>query len=220
MVLFGFLLVAFVQPSRNDEFLSLSLDKENPNVVEERNPITYNNPGDFKCRPGSCISKVASFNITETGETYSFCGEQASVGEAVCSISDSTNIIDQITQDGAFGVGKDVADVESVSLSPSVACNLLHSFFSSTLLLALSQASLSLSESSTKYAATQYGAILFTHDTTSTATLNDASPSYNDMVSEQCQKNVADDTSTLDDQCSKYQGVCCVYLQPLWYEHI
>ena len=129
MVLFGFLIVAFVQPSRNDEFLSLSLDEENPNVVEERNPIIYNNPGDFKCRPGSCISKVASFNIPETNETYSFCGEQASVGEAVCSISDSTNIIDQITQDGAFGVGKDVADVESVSLSPSVVCNLLHSFF-------------------------------------------------------------------------------------------
>lgn len=123
--LFGFLLVNMAtKQGPNYPYLTLTLDQNNPEVTVDRNPIMFNNPGVYDCQPGRCMYGDSTANISETSELYYFCGANAKVGGGfvndsnavpMCTIKDSSSIIDQISQWGAFGVGSDVSDVLNVS---------------------------------------------------------------------------------------------------------
>ena len=121
--LLGFIVVKFTT-SKNPNYppLTLSLSQNNPNIEEDKNPIPFNAPGlYYQCQPGKCVYEVASagnpIHIDDTSELYFFCGNNAMLGNSTetCSILDSTNIVDQISQYGAFGVENAVTDVPDVS---------------------------------------------------------------------------------------------------------
>jgi len=129
------------QQNPNYSSLTLSLDQNNPEITVDRNPIPFNNPGTYPCQPGRCVYDRPKTTVAETSEEYYFCGANAKVYSytnstdtnstsnnitttnitttdntgtkslASCTITDSTRIIDQISQHGAFGVGKNVSDV-------------------------------------------------------------------------------------------------------------
>ncbi len=123
--LFGFLLVNMAtKQGPNYPYLTLTLDQNNPEVTVDRNPIMFNNPGVYDCQPGRCMYGDSTANISETSELYYFCGANAKVGGGfvndsnavpMCTIKDSSSIINEISQWGAFGVGSDVSDVLNVS---------------------------------------------------------------------------------------------------------
>ncbi len=122
--LFGFLMVTLAsRRSPNYPSLTLTLDQNNPDITVDRNPIMFNNPGVYDCQPGQCMYSDSTVNTSETSELYYFCGVNAKVGGGnnntntvpTCTIKDSSSIIDQISQSGAFGVGSDVSDVSNVS---------------------------------------------------------------------------------------------------------
>jgi len=125
ITLFGFLIVNFMsRKNPNYPSLTLSLDQNNPDIKVERNPIPFNNPSFYDCQPGNCIYG-STINVTETSELYYFCGANAKVdpetqnntSPTTCTIADSTSIIDQISQYGAFGEGNDATDVLNSSIS-------------------------------------------------------------------------------------------------------
>ena len=159
--LLGFLVVNFTgRRSPNYPAMTLSLEQNNPGIILQRNPIPYNEPGEFECQPGKCVYGVSTSNISTTNELYYYCGANARVGSVTlkngnktinkCTVS--SRIIDQVTQWGAFGIGLNVSDVPSTSQN---VYNL-----------------------SDDYAASLYGGIFFTHDegskTTSGSTFDDA----------------------------------------------
>ena len=118
-----------------------------------------------------------------TSELYYFCGSNAKVTSGVenqtatCTISDSTEIIDQISDHGAFGLENNVSDV------------LISSY--------------AVLDSSTAYAASQYGGIFFTHDTLSYIAPNGSS--FDDAVIASCQQNTGNYTTV--DQCNDNKGI-------------
>jgi len=150
----GFLIVMLIPSNRNMPALTLTLDANNPNVKsDERNPIPFNEAGrNFTCRPGQCIASPVN-EVESTGEKYYYCGAEAQIdaGGAPCSgrecsipsctISLSNEIVDQITEHGAFPVADRVSNV--------------------------SESSYSLFISSSSFAASQYGALYFAQDTNS-----------------------------------------------------
>mmetsp|Transcript_30651 Transcript_30651/g.64872 ORF Transcript_30651/g.64872 Transcript_30651/m.64872 type:complete len:1373 (-) Transcript_30651:2144-6262(-) len=170
ITLFGFIIVNFVsRQNPNYSSLTLSLDQNNPEIAVERNPIPYNNPGLYECQPGQCIYGRSTTSVVETSEEYYFCGANAQVDTGtdndtstttMCTITDSTSIINQISQYGAFGVGNDVADV----------LNSTKSVF----------------ELSDEFDASMYGGIFFTHDDQS-VTSNGST--FDETVTESCSEN-------------------------------
>jgi len=105
--LVGFILVWLTtrNSSRNMASLTLSLSAYNPKTSVKRNPIPYNNPDSFMCQPGVCLSD-SILNLTkQTGELYRYCGSEASISnEYSCSISDSSNVVSRLTENGAFPI--------------------------------------------------------------------------------------------------------------------
>jgi ATP-binding cassette subfamily A (ABC1) protein 3 len=140
LVLIGFIIFKFISPERNMESLELTINTFNADVKgQPRNPIPFNAPGsEFTCQPGVCM---VWFNgtIADTDDSYTFCGVGLNGNiESTCSISESANVMDQITQSGADGIPLSSSDV--LESSKNVA------------------------ESSLSYAASQFGALQFTHD--------------------------------------------------------
>ena len=112
----GFLVVNLITRNKpNYPSLSLSLDQYNPGIAVERNPIPFNNPGTYDCQPGRCIYQSSKTTVEETSEEYFFCGANAVVNTSSCSITDSSNIISQVSQYGTFAVAANVSDIRNVS---------------------------------------------------------------------------------------------------------
>ena len=142
-VLFGFLIFAFVTPERNQDPIIMDLNDYNEGVSLPRNPIRYNVGDRFACQAGKCIYDFPSVASEATNELYYFCGSYSYIGNGtVCSTSEYTDIIEQITQAGAEPAEASVTNVN--------------------------ESSYSLFETAYDYAATQYGAIFFQHDSSST----------------------------------------------------
>lgn len=185
--LFGFLIVNLLsRQNPNYGSLTLSLDQNNPEIVVNRNPIPFNNPGTYDCQPGQCIYGRSTTLVSETSEMYYFCGANAQVDTVTtngtngttttCTIKDSTSIINQISQYGAFGVGDDVSGVLETSKS------VFESY---------------------KFDASQYGGIFFTHDKNSRITSNGST--FDETVIESCAENSGNYTTV--DQCKQFGGI-------------
>eukprot|EP00529_Nitzschia_sp_RCC80_P002451 CAMPEP_0113451218 /NCGR_PEP_ID=MMETSP0014_2-20120614/6226_1 /TAXON_ID=2857 /ORGANISM="Nitzschia sp." /LENGTH=1987 /DNA_ID=CAMNT_0000342569 /DNA_START=1298 /DNA_END=7261 /DNA_ORIENTATION=- /assembly_acc=CAM_ASM_000159 len=189
-VLFGFIIFRFASPSRDLEALPLNLNAYNPDISQSpRNPIAVNNPDQpFSCQPGVCGYSFGNFpfDISETDEFYYLCGTQARLFEVdplegpssetvfdQCSISASTEIVSRITEDGAMAESTEVVDVNETSYS--------------------------LFETSGAYAASQYGAVFYTHDPSSQ--IVETGASYNDTVQELCQSLVQNSTYNTEEEC-------------------
>ena len=148
LVLIGFLLFKFTAPARNLDALELSMNSFNPSITSQpRNPIPFNEPGtSFPCQPGVCLVKfngtlpiAIMMGNTNQSDLYTFCGVGLSGDiESSCSISESANIVDRITEAGADGVPQNNTDILSSSKN--------------------------IMQSSKEYAGTQFGALHFTHD--------------------------------------------------------
>mmetsp|Transcript_28196 Transcript_28196/g.58760 ORF Transcript_28196/g.58760 Transcript_28196/m.58760 type:complete len:1961 (+) Transcript_28196:86-5968(+) len=181
--LIGFIIVKFaVGQTRNYPSLTLSLEQNNPDIIVDQNPIPFNDPNsNYNCQPGKCISPTDTINISATDEVYFFCGSNMKVdspvnGTAHCTISESSAVINQITEHGAFGAEQSVG-------------NILES-------------SQSVLDSSHDFASSQYGAIFFTHDTMSQIAPNGSS--FDTAVVEMCQQNIGN--YTLTEQCDGHRG--------------
>ena len=183
--------------------LTLSLDQNNPEVTIDRNPIPYNNPGIYDCQPGQCIYGRSTTTVEFTSELYFFCGANAlvNVTPSKCTIIDSTNIIDQIFQHGAFGVGNDVSDVLNVSYNNHLGhfsapkdvphfCPIFH------------QSSKSVYDASYDFDASMYGGVFFTHDENSVTSFG---PTYDETVTTSCAENTGNYTTS--DQCNQFSGI-------------
>jgi len=183
--LLGFLVVNLTgRRSPNYPALTLSLDQNNPGIINQRNPIPFNEPGEFECQPGKCVYGVSTANISTTNELYYYCGANARVGSVTlkngnktinkCTVS--SRIIDQVTQWGAFGVGLNVSDVPSTSQN---VYNL-----------------------SDDYAASLYGGIFFTHDEGSKTT---SESTFDDAVVSSCSGKPG--SYSTPEQCANFGGV-------------
>jgi hypothetical protein len=201
-VLVGF--IVFAIPNRQTEEVTMSLSDYNRNVPHRppfapRNPIPFNREGQvFTCQPGSCLQGFPGTYETETKgidengnvlpDLYSYCGygyfavERFSLN---CSIHDSTDMMQSITDfgsetDGTYPVPQD--GVVDITVS--------------------SQA---LYQSTNNFAASQYGAISFTHDMQSTA--YNGRDTYGDIASSLCERNTGNWAYFQDGKCSDYVGV-------------
>ena len=189
LVLIGFILYKFAAPPRNLNALALSIDSFNPSIsTEPRNPIPFNEPGsNFTCQPGVCM---VSFNgtlpiamilgATNGSDLYTFCGVGLSGDiDSACSISESASVMDQITEAGASGVAQNSTDVVSSSVN--------------------------IFQSSKVYAATQFGALQFTHDRESQT----QGQNYSSLVVGKCTDFVAQYPQPYFEAsyCEQYGGV-------------
>eukprot|EP00550_Attheya_septentrionalis_P003060 CAMPEP_0198282180 /NCGR_PEP_ID=MMETSP1449-20131203/2021_1 /TAXON_ID=420275 /ORGANISM="Attheya septentrionalis, Strain CCMP2084" /LENGTH=1933 /DNA_ID=CAMNT_0043978311 /DNA_START=256 /DNA_END=6057 /DNA_ORIENTATION=+ len=184
-VMLGFLLVIFGSPTRDMESLTLTLDQLNPDVTSEPiNPIPFNEaPGNFSCQPGVCFQMEAVWDIPQTEEFYGYCGDMVSIETdlrtALCSISDTNDIME--TSEGT-GIPTDASTVQ--------------------------EASFAIYKSSESFASTQYGALYFTHDSSSTINASNVAPpgtSYNDAAFQACTNNPGNYTT--EDDCENFRGI-------------
>lgn len=160
--LLGFLVVAYSPSNRGMPPVLVALDNNNPQIKTDlRNPVPYNDAGgEFSCQPGTCIGYTDS-SLSGTGENLYFCGESAAFGDdgdvstcseegycgPNCTITESDFYMNGFlsTDEGSFLVPQDVSGVEETSYR--------------------------LGNTSTSFAASQYGAIYFMHDMQSVTTL-------------------------------------------------
>ena len=167
-VLIGFVLFKFTAANPNLDSLTLTLDSFNPDIsTTPRNPIPYNNPGDFTCQPGVCAASPSVNNISATGEFYTFCGagffapQPGSCGEdycgPFCTIFDSASVMSRLTGDGAVGIGEDFVNISTGSTT--------------------------VFETASSFQASQYGALYFTHGSLSVTESGD----YGDLVVSSCE---------------------------------
>mmetsp|Transcript_20566 Transcript_20566/g.48274 ORF Transcript_20566/g.48274 Transcript_20566/m.48274 type:complete len:1247 (+) Transcript_20566:2893-6633(+) len=165
-VLIGFVLFAYVTPERNLDSITLTLDDYNVNIdTGLKNPIAFNTDDKFSCQTGKCIYDIPVVSSDATNELYYFCGVQSDIGNGtVCSTNSYEGIISQITEAGAKPAGASVSSVDDSSFS--------------------------LSETAYEYAATQYGGILFQHDSFSTILDDKGSASAFDMYSSGSQNDM------------------------------
>jgi len=142
-VLIGFLLYAFVAPTRELDALTMDLDDYNINVQSEpRNPVIFNELQRYSCQPGKCIYESPVIVSDATNELYYYCGSETYIGNGTsCSVEPYESTIGQISQGGAQPVGIPVTD--------------------------LYESSTSLWNTSSDFAATQYGGIFYQHDLSS-----------------------------------------------------
>ena len=117
-VFLGFIIFKFASPERDLDPVALDLNVYNPKVSNPRNPIAYNSPGSpYACQPGRCAYGIDTMVVEETSETYFFCGGQANLaGTATCSITESSSVVEDITDAGAQGEATLVGDVFEVCL--------------------------------------------------------------------------------------------------------
>jgi ABC-type multidrug transport system ATPase subunit len=157
-VLLGFVLFSFVAPERNLEAIVMDLNDYNVGVSSPQNPIAFNTDDVYSCQPGKCIYEIPVVASAATDELYYFCGAQSYVGNGtVCSTNEYLDTISQITQGGAEPSGASVMNVN--------------------------ESSYSLSETAYNFAATQYGAIFFQHDLSSTIVDSEDTASLFDLYS-------------------------------------
>jgi hypothetical protein len=132
-----------VSPSRELDALTLDLEDYNVDVtVGLRNPIAFSDGDSFSCQPGKCIYEFPLVALNVTDELYYFCGTQSYIGNGtVCSVESYEGTIAQITDAGARPVATTVSN--------------------------LNESSYNLFETSHRFAATQYGGIFYSHDTSS-----------------------------------------------------
>jgi ABC-2 family transporter protein len=186
-VLIGFLIYKFATGATSDlEPVVLTLDSYNPGLVSivesPQNPIAYNAPESkpYRCQPGNCAYTFGDISEDLTGEEYFFCGYQARLSDdAECTISESGNVMESL------------AGIAGASVVPASVSH-------------IRQSSVSLFLTKNNYSASQYGAIWFTHDFTSTLS-TDGAPLYNDTVVEQCSANPGDYTT--QNTCSRLGGI-------------
>jgi len=185
-VFLGLLTFKFASPSRELGALTLTLKDYNPEVNESpRNPIPFNNRT-YMCQPGECL-----FGLTEIQESddqvYSYCGRSAWIANKsneTCTITQSIDIMAQITEDGAEGTSEDVSTITTSA----------NALFNSSL----------------EFIGTQYGALYFTHDSSSqTSSLE----SYGNVTVAACEayyteNSVANYTDI--SQCEYYRGIAYV----------
>lgn len=183
LVFVGFILFRFVVPARNFEPLVLSANSFNPDITTgTRNPIPFNEPGtDFTCQPGFCmVGFNHSFGFFNTTERYTFCGLgfDGNISSS-CSITESDSIVGQLNESGVEG-----QPLQSANVSDS---------------------SFSIAASSKLFAATQYGALQFTHDRFSQTD----GANYSDTVIARCNAfHTLFDPDFVDaSYCDKYAGV-------------
>jgi ABC-type multidrug transport system ATPase subunit len=157
-VLLGFLLFAFVTPTRNLDAIVMDLNDYNEGVTSPQNPIAFNTDDRYSCQPGKCIYEIPIVASAATDELYYFCGTQSYIGNGtVCSTNEYFDTISQITHAGAEPAGASVMNVN--------------------------ESSYSLSETAYNFAATQYGGIFFQHDLSSTIVNSEDSSSVYDLYS-------------------------------------
>jgi ATP-binding cassette subfamily A (ABC1) protein 3 len=117
-VFLGFVILKFTSPERNLSPLLLNLESYNEDVdvsPTSRNPIVFNNPGDYTCQPGNCAYQTPEVEVEETNEKYYFCGYQARLGGVEnCTIDESSEIIGRITGAGATPEPAEVTTVFEV----------------------------------------------------------------------------------------------------------
>lgn len=183
LVFVGFILFRFVVPPRNFEPLVLSVDSFNPDIsTGTRNPIPFNEPGtDFTCQPGICmVGFNHSFGFFNTTDRYTFCGLgfDGNISSS-CSITESDSIVGQLNEFGAAGQPQQSANV--------------------------SDSSYNIAASSKLFAASQYGALHFTHDRFSQT----GGANYSDTVIARCNAfHALFDPDFVDaSYCDKYAGV-------------
>ena len=134
--------------------------------------------------PFCCLLDATYISHFFIDEFYYLCGTQArlfevdpdegvSPGTQQCSIAASTDIVARITEDGAMAESIEVVDVNETSYS--------------------------LFETSDAYAASQYGAIFYTHDPSSQ--IVERGSSYNDTVQELCLSLVQNSTYNTEEEC-------------------
>ena len=119
-VLFGFIIATYAGVDKDLDPILLTLDDYNIKVSPaHRNPIVYNSPGVFSCQPAQCAYHKPIMNSTTnpgTDEMYYFCGEQARINiTEKCTIDDSTEIINGISDAGAFPQETDAVSLLEVS---------------------------------------------------------------------------------------------------------
>lgn len=193
--LIGFLVVGYA-PTTNRSMppVLLTLDNNNPDApVDLRNPIPFNQAGgEFSCRPGTCIGIVdnSATGSEFTDENYYFCGESAEFGTdestcndegycgPTCTITDSNAYVSEINDDGSFPVPQDVETIY--------------------------QTSLGLANSSSAFAATQYGALYVTHDMSSVVDTS-TGDAYSANAYEACVGR--QQTYTDASQCILFEGI-------------
>jgi hypothetical protein len=185
-VLVGFLIYKFTGAARDLEPVALNLNLYNPGLSSTmgtpQNPIAYNTPSSkpYRCQPGNCAYGFGDITEDLTKEEYFFCGYQGRLsGEPECTISESANIMESL--EGFSGASTVPASVSHVL-----------------------QSSVSLYLTKNNYSASQYGAIWFTHDFTSTLS-TDGAPLYNDTVVEQCNANPG--AYTTNNTCNRLGGI-------------
>lgn len=94
-VMIGFLVYRNAGRARSLPTLSLDLSSLNAGVSGDFiNPIHYN-IGEYSCLPGSCVHNPI-VSIVQTSENYTYCGGITSVDDAVCSIFESSLIVDRL----------------------------------------------------------------------------------------------------------------------------
>jgi hypothetical protein len=180
-VLVGFIIFSFVVPSKNLEPVLLDLNDYNPGVKgSPRNPIPFNDPSSpYGCQPGICVYEPSVFFIPETSELYYMCGRRAFLlPPQDCSISESPDLVGRITAAGAKGTPLDVDDV--------------------------TQSSLALPETAKSFAASQYGAIFYTHDQRS---ILPSGSLYNETALNVCEFRPDGNYSSTASYCSSFGGV-------------
>jgi hypothetical protein len=211
-VLIGFVIFKFVSPDRNLDSLTINLDSYNPGIqTRPRNPIPFNEPGNFSCQPGVCSFRPLAIDIPipETGEVYTFCGApffgsmESDLFGPSCSIAESAALVSRITEAGTVGIGGDMQNSKNVSSGSmrkgTRTCS--YPLWLIVCLCFLQQASESVFETSSSFQASQYGALYFTHDGQSTY---DNGTSYADSVVANC---LAADRDYVDEStCERYRG--------------
>ena len=190
-VLVGFIIFKFASPSQDLQPLILTLADYNPDVtVSPRNPIPFNTPDDlpFTCQPGICSYMPPLWIGAD--EAYSFCGLRGRLGNVdvtsgingganySCSLSESAMITGRIIDDGAFPQGSSVVDN-------------------------ITTGSLSLTATSSTYAASQYAGLWYSHDQFSV--INETGALYNSTVINLCNSRPTGNFSSTT--CSDFDGV-------------
>lgn len=116
-VCFGFIIFKLVTPDRNLEPVVLDLNDYNAGVQTlPKNPIIFNEQESiFPCQPASCAYQTPIVKEDSTNEFYSFCGYRSRVNASYsCTINESRNIIEEITDAGASAQGINVNSIFSV----------------------------------------------------------------------------------------------------------
>ena len=192
--LIGFLVVAYAPSNRGMPPVLVTLDNNNPQIKTDlRNPVPYNEAGgEFSCQPGTCIGYTDS-SRSGTGENLYFCGESAAFGDdgdvstcseegycgPNCTITESDFYMNGFlsTDEGNFLVPQDVSGVEETSYR--------------------------LGNTSTSFAASQYGAIYFMHDMQSVTTFGSGiTVTYSDASVTACLER-----EQPDEVCESFTGL-------------